>query len=306
MEADMTATKSGAAETFGFGEGALRISVTAQGAELTSIQDAAGHELLWQAGPEWPRHSPVLFPIVGRLHGDGYAHAGQHYKLGQHGFARDRRFAWTAQSPTGCSLTLEADEESRAIYPFPFRLEIAYAVEDGRLTVRYRLTNTGDAIMPAALGAHPGFAWPILPGIPKEAHEVRFARDEAAPVHRVANGLLTPEAVSPVVDRVLRLEPDLFEADALVFTRLASRSLRYSGRGTPVLEIAWEGFEQLGIWSKPGGAPFLCIEPWHGFADPAGFTGSLAEKPGMMLIPPGTVREMMWSLRVLPAEEEAV
>jgi galactose mutarotase-like enzyme len=304
MEACMATTETGQADVHHFGQGGLTIAVKGTGAELMSIQDDAGHELLWQAGPEWPRHSPVLFPIVGRLHGDGYTHAGQHYHLGQHGFARDRRFTWTAQSPTGCSLTLDADEESRALYPFAFRLEITYGCENGALTVRYRLTNTGDAIMPAALGAHPGFAWPILPGVPKEAHELRFARDEAAPVHRVTDGLLTPEAVSPVVDRVLRLESDLFEADALVFTQLASRSLRYSGRGTPVLEIAWEGFEQLGIWSKPGGAPFLCIEPWHGFADPAGFTGSLEEKPGMMLIPPGTDREMMWSLRVLSAERQ--
>jgi galactose mutarotase-like enzyme len=297
------AAESGTADTHQFGRDGLTVAVTARGAELVSILDGGGHELLWQAGPEWPRHAPVLFPIVGRLHGDHYQHEGHSYHLGQHGFARDMEFAWTEQSPTGCRLELRDSAESRTLYPFAFRLELAYAIEDQALAVRYRLTNTGDVVLPAALGAHPGFAWPILPGVAKEAHEVRFARAENSPVHRVANGLLTEESVSPVADRVLRLEPDLFANDALVFTQLASRSLRYSGRGTPVLEIAWEGFEQLGIWSKPGGAPFLCIEPWHGFADPAGFTGTLEEKPGMMLIPPGTSRDMSWSLRVLPAEE---
>ena len=50
--------------------------------------------------------------------------------------------------------------------------------------------------------------------------------------------------------------------------------------------MAWEGFSELGIWSKPGGARFLCIEPWHGFASPTGFDGEFADKPGVMHIAP--------------------
>jgi galactose mutarotase-like enzyme len=105
-----------------------------------------------------------------------------------------------------------------------------------------------------------------------------------------------------VDDRVLRLRPELFAEDALVFTTLASRSVRFSGRGTPVIEMTWEGFEQLGVWSKPTGADFLCIEPWHGYASPEGFTGDLMEKPGMMLLPAGTQRELQWTVRLLPPE----
>jgi len=42
----------------------------------------------------------------------------------------------------------------------------------------------------------------------------------------------------------------------------------------------------LGIWTKPGAA-FICIEPWHGIADPAGFAGDIREKPGILEIAPG-------------------
>ena len=52
------------------GSGALRAVISVQGAELQSLRDASGEEWLWQAGPAWPRHAPVLFPIVGRLPGD--------------------------------------------------------------------------------------------------------------------------------------------------------------------------------------------------------------------------------------------
>ena len=52
------------------------------------------------------------------------------------------------------------------------------------------------------------------------------------------------------------------------------------------MEISWERFRELGVWSKPGGAPFLCIEPWRGFASPADFDGEFSDKPGVMQIAP--------------------
>jgi galactose mutarotase-like enzyme len=277
--------------------------VTAQGAELCSLKNEGGQEFLWQAGPAWPRHSPVLFPIVGRLAGDSYTHAGETYRITQHGFARDRRFTWGERDDSSCVLLLEDDPESHAQYPYPFRLEIAYQLDGEGLTVRYTVSNPGEGMLPAALGAHPAFIWPIEPGVAKEEHELRFARDETAPIHGVAGGLLTAAIhTSPVVDRVLALRPELFADDALVFTTIASRSVRFSGHGTPVIEVSWEGFEQLGVWSKPTGADFLCIEPWHGYASPEGYAGDLVEKPGMMLLPPGTQRELQWTVRVLPPE----
>jgi galactose mutarotase-like enzyme len=51
--------------------------VAADGAELQSLRNADGHELLWQAGPQWPRHAPLLFPIVGRLKNDELRHQGK-------------------------------------------------------------------------------------------------------------------------------------------------------------------------------------------------------------------------------------
>ena len=36
---------------------------------------------------------PLLFPIVGRLANDELRHRGKTYRMTQHGFARDNRFA---------------------------------------------------------------------------------------------------------------------------------------------------------------------------------------------------------------------
>ena len=276
----------------------IAATIAADGAELCSLCDGAGQELLWQAGPAWPRHAPVLFPIVGRLAGDTLRHAGRSYRMTQHGFARDRRFAWAAQSDQACRLVLSDDAATRACYPFAFRLELGFAVAGDTLTVTYALHNPGTEVLPASFGAHPGFRWPLRDGVAKSAHQLAFAEPEPAPVRRLADGLLLADPVpSPITGQVLRLAEALFAADAIILDRPASRVVRFAAPGGPAIVVAWQGFRQLGLWMRPGG-DFLCIEPWHGLADPVGFAGDFTDKPGLLHIPPGGTAEAEYSVRL--------
>jgi galactose mutarotase-like enzyme len=278
--------------------GTLSATVKADGAELCSLRDAAGEEMLWQAGPVWPRHAPVLFPIVGRLKDDTLRHDGKSYRLTQHGFARDRRFAWLNRSAVGCRLVLHEDADTRAIYPFAFRLEVAFTLDDDSLEQRFTLTNPGREVLPASLGAHPGFAWPLAEGVEKTAHVLEFAEPEAGAVRRLADGLLRENLEpTPIKGQTLALDPALFAADAVILPEPVSQSVRYTAPGAPTIELAWEGFRQLGIWSREAGS-FLCIEPWHGTASPADFDGEFADKPGLMLIPPGERRTLLIRIRL--------
>ena len=64
--------------------------------------------------------------------------------------------------------------------------------------------------------------------------------------------------------------------------------------------MSWYGFPQLGVWSKPGGVPFLCIEPWHGFASPVDFDGEFTDKPGLMhIVPSGYPKRQLSDTRRL-------
>ena len=270
--------------------------IAAQGGELQSICTAGGRELLWQAGPPWPRHAPVLFPIVGRLAGDTLLQDGVAYRMTQHGFARDRRFRFIAQDARSCRLLLEDDAQSRAIYPFAFRLEIEYRIEGSTLSVGYTLFNPSAQVLPASLGAHPAFLWPLDGDVRADAHEIVFAEAEPGPIRRVRDGLLrqAPEP-TPIRGRHLALNQALFDDDAMILEAPASQSLRYGVPDGPALLIGWSGFGQLGLWAKAG-AGFLCVEPWSGLASPEGFDGEFATKPHLMLIPPGEARRASWSL----------
>ena len=59
----------------------ISATIKGAGAELCSLRNAEGLELLWQAGPAWPRHAPLLFPIVGRLKNDELRHRGKTYPM---------------------------------------------------------------------------------------------------------------------------------------------------------------------------------------------------------------------------------
>jgi galactose mutarotase-like enzyme len=277
----------------------LTAVVSADGAELHSLKTADGHELIWQAGPQWPRHAPLLFPIVGRLKNDELIHRGRAYPMKQHGFARDQRFQWVERGPGSCALVLTDNAETRSRYPFAFRLTVTFSLTSSGLEVRLEVANTGEEALPASIGAHPAFNWPLLGGIEKQAYRLTFPDDEPAPIRRLRDGLLRmqPEP-TPIQGKTLALSERLFDDDAVILDQARSSSVRYAAHHGPSIEISWDGFRELGVWSKPRGAPFLCIEPWHGHASPEDFDGEFATKPGVMQIARGDRRVLSYRIGV--------
>jgi Galactose mutarotase and related enzymes len=216
-------------DTYSLRSGSLTATIKAHGAELCSLRDDSGIEFVWQAGPEWPRHAPLLFPIVGRLANDELRHRGKTYRMTQHGFARDSRFAWAERRESRCTLVLDDSEATRALYPFAFRLAAAYAIDDTGLDLTLTIANTGKETLPVSLGGHPAFNWPLRPGLAKESYALTFARAESSPVRRLDGGLLRPAAEpSPVKGNSLPLSDSLFTDDAIIFDRIESTSVRYA------------------------------------------------------------------------------
>ena len=278
----------------------LTATINPLGAELTHLRDPQGRELMTDADPRWwTGHAPILFPVVGRPNGDVIRIDGAAYPMKQHGFARDFRFDWVEQSPISCRLVLVDNDATRAIYPFAFRLEISYAVDQSDLKLGFDVINSGDEILPASVGAHPGFNWPLSPELAKQDYSLTFSDEEPAPIRRLEGGLLraAPEP-SPIRGKTLDLVEELFVNDAIIMDRVASTSVRYAADRGPSIEVSWDGFRELGVWSKPTGAPFVCIEPWHGYVSPAEFDGEFTDKPGLMLIAPGEKRTLSYRVRI--------
>lgn len=272
--------------------GALSARINPLGAELWTLADADGRALMTDADPAfWAGHAPLLFPIVGRLREDRYRIGERGFAMPQHGFARRRAFALVERAADCATFRLDADAETRAAYPFDFRLDMRFAITGATLAMEARVTNRGGADMPFSFGYHPAFAWPLPYGGVVEDHRIRFARDEPGPIRRIArDGMIGPDpAPTPVIGRTLAPTHAMFETDVLIWDALESRSLVWGVPGRPSLRIDFPGMPMLGLWQQPG-AHYLCIEPWAGIADPLDFTGDFRDKPGILRLPPGESR----------------
>lgn len=280
----------------------LTASIHPLGAELWSLTDAQGRQLMTDADPAfWTGRAPLLFPIVGALAGDQYRLGERTFAMPKHGFARRSEFALVEADEANALFRLEASEATRAHYPFDFRFDMGFALEGATLGMTATISNQGDAPMPFSFGYHPAFAWPLPFGGGVEDHCVVFERDEPAPIRRLdlASGLVLPEPQpSPVGGNVYAPTHADFEADAMIWDQLASRSLTYGVPGQPRLRIDFPDTPMLGIWQKPG-ARYLCIEPWAGIADPLGFTGDFTQKPGVTTLPPGAQQRLRMDVTLL-------
>lgn len=271
------------------GSADLTAEVNALGAELSVLRDRAGRDLLWDGDPSvWSGRAPLLFPIVGELAGGSYRLGSSTYPLSRHGFARRKPFDIVESTLNSAAFRLAADASTLQIYPFHFELDVRFALQGPTLSVTTQVRNVGEEHMPASLGYHPAFRWPLPFGPARSSHFIEFDDDQDTPIRRLnSHGLLASERhPTPVLNRRLALADALFQDDAVIFDQVQSPALSYGAEGAPRIRLSYPGTPYLGVWTKPR-ANFICIEPWHGVSDPEGFTGDFRTKPGVFMVPPG-------------------
>lgn len=287
-------------DTIHIGSSALGADIALLGAELHRLTDGEGRDLLWDGDPAfWSGHAPILFPIVGTLRDDHFRYGGEDYSLPRHGFARRRTFTVVDHQPGHAVLRLVSDDATQAVWPFDFTLDMRFAIDGARISLTAQVSNRSDRPMPASFGFHPALRWPLPGGGAKTDHAILFDRDEPEPIRRLdQQGLIDPRPrPTPVAGKRLALSGELFVDDAMIFDRIASRRLVYGAPTGTQVTVDFPDMPELGLWSKPG-ADFLCIEPWHGCADPAGFDGDIVDKPGIALIAPGERRDFGMAITI--------
>lgn len=269
---------------------AVTVTIAPLGAEMQSIVTADGKSWLWHGDTGfWSGRAPVLFPIVGKAPGDMVGIGGKDYAMGQHGFARRSVFALEAATADAARFVLQSSDATKTVYPFEFTLTLAYGLVDAGVSVTSTVTNLDNTPLPFQLGYHPAFAWP-LPGAENQTHEMRLAGDAEPKLARLRNGLLTGQRQpSPFNRGRLLLDHALFAEDAMIFPEGTGNSIGYGVEGGAKIELSWDGLPNLALWSKPG-APFICIEPWHGMAAKDGGGNALLARPYALSLEPGESR----------------
>ncbi len=251
--------------------GGLTAKAETMGGELVSLQDAQGTEYIWGGDPAfWTGRNPVLFPIVGGLRGGTIHIQGRPFQMGRHGFARWGEFVPVDQGEDYVRFRLQESPETLAQYPYRFALEVEHRLTDQGFTTQFTVEDRDESPLPFCIGAHTAFRCPLLAGERFEDYAIVFDQPETA------DGLLPDSEGCLVQGRTERfldgtdtypLDYQVFgRVDTLIFEGLASKGVtlrhRPTGRG---IRLDYDGFPMIAFWTKPG-APYLCMEPWHGCA----------------------------------------
>lgn len=274
----------------------LKASINHAGAELFSLKNNQEKEFIWEGNPSfWGKHSPILFPIVGTLKNNTYTIDQTEYQLSRHGFARDMEFELIEKTENSAVFSLESNNETLKKYPFGFELQLIYSLEKTSLNIEYIVINKSERKMPFSIGAHPAIALPEN----FENYSFKFEKEEVLKFNLLENDLISNKTeVLKTSDNLVRLNYKLFENDALVFKTLDSKSLTILENEKPYIEVDFEDFPSLGIWTKDQ-APFVCIEPWFGYSDTADNSGDLYQKEGIVLLDADQIFHSKFSIKIL-------
>ena len=284
-------------------DGTVTASVDSMGAQLMSLRLGEG-EYLWQGDERfWPRRAPVLFPIVGCLRGDRAESAQGPVSLKRHGIARLYDHAVVEKDEGHVTFELRSTDETRAAYPFDFCLNMTYSVEGGALSQTFAVTNTGEVDMPFTLGGHPAFNVPAPgeEGASFSDYELVFSRPWTAVVPKIDEaGLHDFSATTELFrdsDRMGVSHELISRLLTLVFVDVPDRRVRLEGPGGHGVEVDFDGFDYLGVWTASEQAPFLAIEPWVGCATAYDESDVFEEKRGTIVLAPGQRCEKTFSMR---------
>ena len=274
----------------------LTATINHRGAELISLENNNQRDYIWNGNPEfWGKHSPVLFPIVGTLKNNLFHYKNQEYHLPRHGFARDMDFELVESTAEKAVFLLSYNSETLKNYPFEFQLQLIYTLAETKLSISYHVCNTGINTMPFSIGAHPAFALPES----FESYEVEFEQTEPLQYHLLENDLVSTETKKlNTRNNKIALDYTLFEHDALIFKTILSKQLTILEHNRPLLKVDYEGFPNLGIWTK-NAAAFICIEPWYGYSDVLDSSNDLFQKEGIQILESKSRFQAAFSIEIL-------
>ena len=284
-------------------KGGLRAAARTLGGELVSLKDGDGLEYIWEGNPAfWSGQNPVLFPIVGSLKEGKVETGGRTCEMGRHGFARGMEFSPVEQGEDFIVLELRDSEETLARYPFHFALRVRHQLLDDGFSTSFTVKNTGADPMPFCIGAHTAIRCPLRKGERFEDYELLFEEPEYADSHLLnADGVIRHNGRRPMLDGSGRLELDygvFAEMDTIIFSMLRSGTVslvhRETGQG---VQLDFHEFPMVAFWTKPG-APYLCMEPWHGCAAYDNESGRFEDKPFCITLEPGGKKNLAYTFHI--------
>ena len=278
----------------------IQISVNSRGAEQEHLI-YNGKDYIRQRDEFWNRKAPFLFPIVGKLRDLKTYIDGNLYSMNQHGFLRDREFELESKTDNSLTFISTYSEDTLKLYPFKYQVRIKYEIKDCGVAIDIEVTNKGKEKMYFNIGGHPGFRLPMYDNEKFDDYSVVFEKTEDfdAPTVNLQNGTLDFNHTIRYdhIDRI-DLNYKYFEIDAIVIPKVKSREVKLVNKKNKGIRFNYHGFNSLAIWTKPN-APFVCLEPWMGYADHSDSDYNFIKKEDIVTLKANEVYKCGYSVEIL-------
>ena len=278
----------------------LTVTLSSFGAEIISVKYAGDCEYIWQGDEKyWSGQAPVLFPICGRFYQTKYTCGGKEYSMGTHGFARKSEFEVVSADEKSVAFRLKQNEETLAEYPFEFEFTVTYTLNGSTIDCHHVIKNTGKEILPATVGAHPGFNIPLDNGNFDDWY-LEFS-EECSPDELVLSDTCFNTGLKRALyledSKKLALKHSLFDIDAIFMSNMAKAVTLKSDLSSRYVRLEYADMSYLGVWHKPkSDAPYVCIEPWCGLPSFDGKIDDITTKNDMFRIPAGSEKTVRYSI----------
>jgi galactose mutarotase-like enzyme len=284
----------------------LHVSIASRGGELNSIKDNNDIEYLWQGDARyWSGHSPVLFPICGSIRDDkAILEDGRTVNMPRHGIVRKSEFDCDFHTENQIQFSIKNNEKMLEPFPFRFKLEILYELVNSCLTVTYKVINQDELEIPFCIGGHPGFNCPLLEGERFEEYVVELDKKETCsiPTPVTSTGLINMESRTEflVNENIISMNHELFQVDAVILDDIQSKKIRMYHKDTQKgVQVAFEDFSYLVLWSSPNEGAFLAIEPWNGLSTCSDEGNVFEQKRAILKVKPQEEKKLKYSITVL-------
>lgn len=270
----------------------VTVRVDSKGAQLMSLySNSRRKEYLWQGDPVyWGDRAPLLFPACSRIAGDRITVEGQEYFLPVQGFAKNMEFAPLEVAEDRLVLELASNEKTLSMFPYPFRLQIAFSLEGEKVIEKFTVINDGERDMYFSIGSHPGFFCPIDLHEKTEDYVLEFDCDQN--IYRFETEdftkLLLHETSPFIVGKELPLSDSFFADGPKLLGGLKAGWIRLkSKKSGQHVEMSIEGFPYMALWGLNKRMTFICLEPWCGTSDFVDTDHDWEKKPGNVQLAPG-------------------
>lgn len=282
--------------------GTVSASINSMGGELISLKGTDGFEYIWQGDEKyWEGHSPVLFPVCGRMTGLKYTYKGKEFPMPPHGFLQKFDMTLLGGGANSVQLGLFSSEETKKYWPFDFEFRLGFTLIGRTLEVRAEILNKSDDAMPFSFGGHPGFNLPMDEGLGFDDYRIQL--DCAANPEEIEitpDGYVGPKTFDfPLSDGAIPLRHSLFEIEGRFLRNAGHTAVLCSEKGNRSVKMTFDFANVLGIWhAAASDAPYVCIEPWAGSPDKQGVECELLKKADMLRAEPGKTADCVYTITV--------